>query len=365
MKGGKKINVWHDCDPGHDDALALMYCLASDDINLVGISSVHGNQTTQKTFSNIVRILYISGRLDLLGKIPVVCGAPVPSARPSQLCAEIHGATGLGGTDWAEVDRAVEQEGASLAPPGDPSADAVADRLHEAFLGLRGEELNILVTGCHTNIARYLTKFPLDAGSGRIKVSAMGGCVSVFGNTGPWQEFNIQIDPEAFATVLRSLPQGAVTISPLDVTHTVLADDAVIERMERAAGGKFGMIVRDLLCFFKATYRDVFGLPAPPVHDPVAAFYLVAEKNHRVAERGVTYTSSEPPLLETYLAKAAVETEGRYTSGAICIERYPGVGQRIKDGRLIRICEKCDLEAFWSDMERTLKRLSVISPLSK
>ena len=362
MRG--RVNVWHDCDPGHDDAFALLYCLASEHIRLVGLSSVHGNQTAEKTYANVVRTLFLAGRIGLLREIPVVCGASAPSVRPSQLCAEIHGASGLGGLDWSDVDRRIEALGFSLVPPAPPSADTVADRLHEALLGLGDEPLTLLVTGCQTNVARYLARYPGDAQTGRVRVVAMAGCVDVFGNTGPWQEFNVQIDPEAFDAVLRALPEGCVTIAPLDVTHTVLADDAVIARMERAAGGEFGRIVRDLLCFFRATYRDVFGLPAPPVHDPVAAFYITADRRGRVRERGVEYTGSEPPLVETCLVRAGVETEGRYTSGAICIERYPAVGQRIPDGRLLRVCERCDVAAFWDEMEGALRRLSAGSPLS-
>ena len=360
----ERVNVWHDCDPGHDDALALLYCLAAEDVRLVGLSSVHGNQTAQKTYANIVRTLFLAGRVGLLREIPVVCGAPMPSVRPSQLCAEIHGASGLGGLDWDAVDRRIEALGFSLAPPNEPSADAVADRLHEVFVGLGDEPLTLLVTGCQTNVARYLARFPADARSGRIRVAAMGGCVGVFGNTGPWQEFNVQIDPEAFDAVLRALPEGALTLAPLDVTHTVLADDAVIARMERAGGGEFGRIVGDLLRFFRATYRDVFGLPAPPVHDPVAAFWVTADRRGRVRERGTPYTAPEPPLVETCLVKAAVETEGRYTSGAICVERYPAVGQRIPGGRLLRVCERCDVAAFWAEMEGALRRLARTSPLS-
>eukprot|EP00766_Chilomastix_caulleryi_P000589 gnl/Chilomastix_caulleri/1574.p1 GENE.gnl/Chilomastix_caulleri/1574~~gnl/Chilomastix_caulleri/1574.p1 ORF type:complete len:234 (-),score=71.75 gnl/Chilomastix_caulleri/1574:62-763(-) len=229
-----------------------MYCLASDIINLVGISSVHGNQTTQKTFANILRILYISGHLNIIDKIPVLCGSPTPFVRPSQLCPEIHGETGLGGIDWKEVDEAIVSSGYSLSPDYEPSATLVADEIHKVFKSLpENENLTILVTGCHTNIACYVTKYPEDVATGRINVSAMGGSVKVHGNTGPWQEFNIQIDPEAFDTVLSSLPSEGVTISPLDVTHTILATDEIIDRMTKAAGGKLGEIVGKLLCFFK------------------------------------------------------------------------------------------------------------------
>ena len=99
------IDVWHDCDPGHDDAIALMYCLSEPKINLVGISTVHGNHQSYKTYKNALRVLYITGNISKIKSIKVISGANKPIKRKVKVCEEIHGESGLGGVDWEEIDK--------------------------------------------------------------------------------------------------------------------------------------------------------------------------------------------------------------------------------------------------------------------
>ena len=121
------IDVWHDCDPGHDDAIALMYCLSDPKINLVGVSTVHGNQESYKTFKNI------TGHISKLKQIKVISGANKPLKRPSQICGEIHGQSGLGGVDWDEIDKKIEELGINLSSGEKQKTDMVADEIHNAF----------------------------------------------------------------------------------------------------------------------------------------------------------------------------------------------------------------------------------------
>jgi len=345
------IDVWHDCDPGHDDAIALMYCLSEPNINLVGISTVHGNQESYKTYKNALRILYITGNISKLKEIKVISGANKPLKRKSQICEEIHGQSGLGGVDWTEVDKKIEALGIDLNAGHEQNIEQVVDGIHQAYKNSKTGKLTLLVTGCHTNIAAYAQKYPEDIQSGNIQVVAMGGSIDTYGNTGPWSEFNIQIDPEAFDIVLNSFQtadkqKSLVTLIPVDVTHTVLATSEVIQQLDQT--NPFEKLIVQLLYFFKDTYENVFDFPAPPVHDPVAAYYIVHQEAFEVKQE-----------------QAVVETEGKYTSGTICIHRYPKMGYWCdpKELQLVDICRKVKVNQFWKDTLEHLHRLSKNSPL--
>ena len=344
------IDVWHDCDPGHDDAIALMYCLSDPKINLVGVSTVHGNQESFKTFKNALRVLYITGNISKLEKIKVISGANKPLKIPSQICGEIHGQSGLGGVDWDEIDKKIESLGISLSSGEKQTASDVADGIHNAFVNSKTGKLTLLVTGCHTNIATFCQKYPDDVKTGNINVVAMGGSIDTFGNTGPWAEFNIQIDPDAFDIVLKAFQtpdkKALITLVPIDVTHTVLATTKVVEKLNKE--NKFESLVIKLLYFFKETYEHVFNFEAPPVHDPVAAYYIV-----------------HPEEFEEKQEQAVVETEGKYTGGSICINRYPKVGKwcDTNEFKEVNVCRKVNVEKFWEDVIEHLHVLAKQSPL--
>lgn len=344
------IDVWHDCDPGHDDAIALMYCLSEPKINLVGVSTVHGNQESFKTFKNALRVLYISGNISKLDKIKVISGANKPLKRPSKICGEIHGESGLGGVDWKEVDKKIEELGINLNEGEKQNIENVADGIHNAYINSKNKKLTILVTGCHTNIAAYVQKYPDDIKSGNINVVAMGGAIDTYGNTGPWAEFNIQIDPEAFNIVLNAFQtadkKSLITLVPIDVTHTVLSTPEVIEKFDKK--NKFEELIVKLLYFFKDTYKNVFNFSSPPVHDPVAAYYI-----------------AHPEDFEVRKEEIVVETEGKYTYGAICRNRYPNVGAwcNKNEFKVVDACMKVNVQKFWDDIINHLHLLGKNSPL--
>ena len=344
------IDLWHDCDPGHDDAIALMYCLSEPKINLVGISTVNGNQESYKTFKNALRVLYITGKISILEKIKVISGANKPLKKPSEICGEIHGESGLGGVDWDEIDKKLEALGIDLKSGEKQTSSDVADGIHNAFVNSKTGKLTILVTGCHTNIATFCQKYPDDVKSGNINIVAMGGSIDTYGNTGPWAEFNIHIDPDAFNIVLNAFQtsdkKALITLIPIDVTHTVLATTDVVAKLN--SENKFENIVIKLLYFFKETNENVFHFKAPPVHDPVAAYYIVHPEDFDVKQE-----------------QAVVETEGKYTSGSICINRYPKVGKWCdpKDFKEVNVCRKVIVEKFWDDMLNHLHILAKESPL--
>jgi len=327
-----------------------MYCLSEPNINLVGISTVHGNQESYKTFINAIRIVYITGNISKLQKIKVISGANKPIKRKSQICEEIHGQSGLGGVNWEEIDKKIESLGINLKEGEKQNIDDVVDGIHNAYKNSKNGKLTILVTGCHTNIAAYAQRYPDDIKSGNINVVAMGGSIDTYGNTGPWSEFNIQIDPEAFDIVLNAFQtkdkKSLVTLIPVDVTHTVLSTPEVINRLDKK--NKFENLVIDLLLFFMDSYKNVFNFPSPPVHDPVAAYYIV-----------------HPEDFEVKHEQAVVETEGKYTSGSICINRYPKVGDwcSADEFKELDICRKVNVNKFWDDTIEHLHILAKNSPL--
>src|SRR5438477_6825552 len=90
-----------DCDPGHDDAIALLLALASPELELLGVTTVAGNQTLEKTTANAIRVLELAGR----GDVPVSAGADRPLVRDRVVAAEVHGETGLDGPDLPPPQR--------------------------------------------------------------------------------------------------------------------------------------------------------------------------------------------------------------------------------------------------------------------
>ena len=143
------IPVWLDCDPGHDDALAIILAGHSPAIDLFGVSTVHGNVPVALTTKNALSTLQVAG---LLGSIPVVQGQAVPIMRPSRVCPEIHGATGLDGFDFPSLPDDVRPvEGKAIA--------VMYDRI-AAKVVTAGRSVTLVATGCLTNVALLLVVYP-------------------------------------------------------------------------------------------------------------------------------------------------------------------------------------------------------------
>src|SRR5579885_580197 len=238
-----------DCDPGHDDAIAILLALASPELELVGVTTVSGNQTLDKTTVNALRILDLAGRSD----IPVHAGADAPIVRGRDVAAHVHGESGLDGPD--------------LPPPSrDASPQHAVEFLAAQF---RGPDRPVLVaTGPLTNVGLLFATHP-DARPDRIVL--MGGSIGE-GNRTPAAEFNIWADPEAAERVF--LEGLDTTMVGLDVTHRALITDAHTEQMRGA--GRVGKVVAELMDFYarfhRARYPDLEG---SPMHDPVCVAHLI------------------------------------------------------------------------------------------
>src|SRR5213078_2758837 len=186
-----------DCDPGHDDAIALLLALASPEVDILGVTSVAGNQTLEKTTANAIRVLEFAGR----GDVPVAAGAERPLVREPYVAAYVHGETGLDGPDLPPARR---------EPVDQHAVDFLAERIDGATL---------VATGPLTNVALLLAR---DEQAGPERIVLMGGAIAE-GNVTPAAEFNIWADPEAAARVFSSGLD--VTMVGLDVTHQALLTD--------------------------------------------------------------------------------------------------------------------------------------------
>ena len=238
-----------DCDPGHDDAIAILLALASPEVELVGVTTVSGNQTLDKTTANALRVLELAGRSD----IPVFAGADAPLLRARDVAAHVHGESGLDGPDLPVAS--------GSAQPGH-----AVDYLVEQFR--RAPETTLVATGPLTNIGLAFALHP-DARPKRIVL--MGGAVGE-GNRTPAAEFNIWADPEA---AQRVFAEGLdTTMVGLDVTHRALITDAHTERMRDA--GRVGRVVAELMDFYSRFHRARYpDLDGSPMHDPVCVAHLI------------------------------------------------------------------------------------------
>jgi inosine-uridine nucleoside N-ribohydrolase len=268
-----------DCDPGHDDAIALLLALGSPEVELRGVTTVAGNQTLEKTTANAIRVLELAGR----GDLPVAAGSPRPLVRELHVASNVHGETGLDGPDL-------------------PPAQAEASGQHAVdFLAERLEGATVVATGPLTNVALLLARYP-EVRPERIVL--MGGAIAE-GNVTPAAEFNIWADPEAAARVFGSGLD--VTMVGLDVTHRALVTPGHAEELRGA--GRIGKAVAELLDFYGAFHREVYGFDGSPVHDAVAVAHVI-----------------DPALLELERLNARVDCESALCRGRTVVDVWRRTG---------------------------------------
>ena len=273
------IPVLLDCDPGHDDAIALLLALGSDELDLRGVTTVAGNQTLEKTTANAIRVLELAGRAE----IPVAAGAGRPLVREPRVAADVHGETGLDGPDL---------------PPAqtEPSPQHAVD-----FLAERVEGATLIATGPLTNVALLLARYP-EAKPERIVL--MGGAVAE-GNVTPAAEFNIWADPEAAHRVFTSGLD--VTMVDLDVTHRALVTPAHAGQLRES--GRIGTVVAELLEFYGGFHRAVYGWGGSPIHDAVAVAHVI-----------------DPELVKVERLNVRIDTESELCRGRTVVDLWRRTG---------------------------------------
>jgi inosine-uridine nucleoside N-ribohydrolase len=268
------IEIILDCDPGHDDAIALLLALASPELRLLGVTTVSGNQTLEKTTANAIRVLDHVGRHD----IPVAAGAGRPLIRERHVAAEVHGETGLDGPD--------------LPPPSRDHEPTHAIDWIAAAVAANPQRVTLVATGPLTNVALFTARYP-DLSARLERVVLMGGAIGA-GNVTPAAEFNIWADPEAAYRVFTSGLD--LTMVGLDVTHKALLTPAHADRL--ADSGSAGKLVADLYTFYARFHARRYGWDGAPVHDAVALAQVV-----------------DPSLLETAHCGVVVDTGPELSRG--------------------------------------------------
>ncbi|TWP46271.1 nucleoside hydrolase [Lentzea tibetensis] len=281
-----------DCDPGHDDAIAIM--LAAATLDLRAITTVAGNQTLDKVTLNAQRVCTAAGI-----SVPIAAGCARPLVRPLRIADDVHGESGL--------------DGPAFGPP-----TIALSPLHAVDLMHRSLPATIIATGALTNVALLISRYGT---AGIREIVLMGGSTGR-GNITPYAEANIYVDPEAAEIVFSSgVP---VTMCGLNVTHQALVTPDVVARM--SALGPLGETCAELMTFFASTYRTLFGFEAPPLHDPVAVARVL-----------------DPTLVSCVDAHVAIETAGVHTRGATVVELdgYLGLAPNAK------VAVSLDVPRFW------------------
>lgn len=270
----RKIPVILDGDPGHDDAIAWVLAKGSHMLDILGVTSVCGNQTIEKTTYNAQRICTL---IDL--HVPTAKGRIRPLISEPIIAPTVHGESGLDGPALPEPDFALED------------VDAVT--LMARLLQESKEPVTIIPTGPLTNVATLLLTYP-ELKSKIARISLMGGGVQ-YGNWTPAAEFNILVDPEAADVVFSAgVP---IIMSGLDVTEKAMIFPEDFERI-RALNNPVATIVAEWLEFFYQFHRGL-GYEGAPVHDAVAVAALL-----------------KPEIMESRDLYVEVETTGDFCKGA-------------------------------------------------
>ncbi len=266
-----------DCDPGVDDALAILLALAAPELELVAITCVAGNVALEKTAANARRVLELAGRAE----VPVHAGCARPlMARAGPDAVWVHGGDGLGG--------------AGLPPPSAPPAPGHAvDVIVESLLAAPAGAITLAAIGPLTNIALAIVKAP-EIVPRIARIVLMGGAAFVPGNVTPAAEFNIHVDPHAAHIVFDA---GApLVMLGLDVTRRAVADQ-VRQAALRALRAPLGPAVADML--------EGYGDGDPALHDPCAVAYLLAPELFTGVEARVEVECAAPLALGQTVARAS------------------------------------------------------------
>ncbi|MEQ8556979.1 MAG: nucleoside hydrolase [Henriciella sp.] len=251
----RKRQIIIDCDPGLDDAVALLVAFAASDMmDVVGITTVAGNVPAELTLRNARIIRELAGR----GRdVPVCGGAPVPLLRDPVTAEDFHGSTGLGNIPFPK-------------PRVRPSRANAVNFLVRTLRTAKGFPITLVVTGPMTNVALALTMAP-DIREGLKEIVVMGGADSEGGNITPHAEFNVFADPHAAQSVFQSgIPTRVLN---LDVTHQIRTTDDQVERV-RALGSKQARAAADLLAASNRLEEKAKARVAP-LHDPSTILCLL------------------------------------------------------------------------------------------
>jgi len=302
-----------DCDPGHDDAIAMILAQGSPVIDLMAVTTVAGNQTLEKVTRNARAIASAAGI-----SAPIAAGCVKPLVRKQEVAASIHGESGLEGPVMPEITVPL-------------SSKHGVDLIIETIMAHEAGEITLVPTGPLTNIAMAARREPKIVE--RVKeVVLMGGGY----HTGNWSavaEFNIIADPEAAHVVFSE--SWPVVMVGLDLTHQALATDAILARIG-ALQTPLAKLVVELLQFFGSTYKKEEGFIAPPVHDPCAVAYLI-----------------DPAIVKTKAVPVTIELRGSHTYGMTVAD----FRHKPHDDFNTKVATELDFDRFWDEVIGAVERV--------
>ena len=299
-----------DCDPGHDDAIALLLALGSPELDLLGVTTTYGNQTLEKTTANALRVLELAGR----SEVPVAAGAAAPLERELVVAAHVHGESGLDGPTLPAP---------SVEPFSTDAVEWMAGAVADA-----SRPVTLVPTGPLTNVARFLEEHGTD---GIERIVLMGGAIAE-GNMTPAAEFNIWADPEAAQAVFHAGLD--LTMIGLDVTHKAVTGPDMQRRLREA--GSIGVFVAELVDFFAMYHRRTYGWEGAPIHDAVAVAHVL-----------------RPGLVETQLRNVEIERESELCRGRTVVDLW----QRTERTANAHVGVDLDSDAFFDLLVERIARL--------
>ena len=297
------IPIILDCDPGHDDAIALLLAVESPHIDLRAVTTTFGNCSVDDATRNALRILTLAGATS----IPVAKGAAGSLRGTSDLGNYVHGRSGLDGPEMPE--------------PGFALSELTATALMAQVLSSSRENVTVVATGPITNVAALFREYPDVIGKIE-QIIFMGGSVDRGTHT-PTAEFNTYADPEALEVVLGSgLP---IKMVGLNLTHQALATPTVVSRM-KAMNHDIGRIAAGWMGFFGSSYRAIWEFDSPPVHDPCTVAALI-----------------QSDLITWRDCFVAVETTGEWTRGTTVVDLHG----RYRRPANVQVAMTLDADRYW------------------
>ncbi|MDF1586858.1 nucleoside hydrolase [Marinimicrococcus flavescens] len=304
-----------DCDPGQDDAVAILMALASPEaLETLAITTVGGNVPLEKVTRNALQLAALAGRPDL----PVHAGCGKPLLQPLVTAEEVHGESGLNGVE--------------LPPPAStPRTSHAVDAIIELVMARPAGTVTLCPTGPLTNIALAFAREP--ALAARIREIVLMGGARDLGNVTPAAEFNFYVDPEAARLVFESgVP---ITMFGLDVTHQVLVTEERVARI-RGLGNRAGEAVAGFLDFYSRHDRERYGFAGGPLHDPCVIAHLL-----------------RPALFSGRSCHVAIDTESRLGRGRSLVDWWSVTGAVPN----AMVMDQADATGFFELLYKLLGRL--------
>lgn len=306
-----------DCDPGQDDAVALLLAMSSpDELKLLGITTVAGNVPLALTERNARMMCDLAERKD----VPVFAGCREPLVRAAITAEYIHGETGIDGMDVFDPITPLQ---------GVHAVDFIIDSLFEADR----PKVTLIPTGPLTNIAAAIGRSP-DVAERIDEIVIMGGAMREGGNRTPSAEFNIMADPHAADVVLNcGVP---ITMMGLDVTHKVLSTEARVARIA-ALNNPVAEATAGMLSFFHRYDTQKYSSQGTPLHDPCTVAFLL-----------------QPDLFKTKLCNVSVEKESELTMGHTAVDFWHVTDKP----RNVHWAYEVDADGFYDLLTERLARFS-------